>query len=175
MKKLILINGTMGVGKSTVSGELMKLIPPSVYLDGDWCWNMNPFVVNEENKQMVMRNIGFLLRSYLQNTGYEYVIFCWVMHQEQIVKQVLEQVKDLLFQPFLFTLTCSPEALKNRLTNRMQAEGKTDIPQKAAESINRLKLYDKMESIKIDVTDITPLQAAERIKAQIFRERETAL
>ena len=87
MKKLILINGTMGVGKSTVSKELMKRLQPSVYLDGDWCWNMNPFVVNEENKQMVLRNIGFLLRSYLENSSYEYVIFCWVMHQEQIVSR----------------------------------------------------------------------------------------
>lgn len=168
MKKLILINGTMGVGKSTVSKELMKRLQPSVYLDGDWCWNMNPFVVNEENKQMVLRNIGFLLRSYLENSSYEYVIFCWVMHQEQIVKQVLEQVKGLLFQPFVFTLTCSKDALRNRLTSRMNAEGKTDIPQKVEESIIRLKLYDKMESIKIDVTDVTPLQAADSTARQIF-------
>ncbi len=168
MKKLILINGTMGVGKSTVSKELIKRLQPSVYLDGDWCWNMNPFVVNEENKQMVLRNIGFLLRSYLENSSYEYVIFCWVMHQEQIVKQVLEQVKGLLFQPFVFTLTCSKDALRKRLTSRMNAEGKTDIPQKVEESIIRLKLYDKMESIKIDVTDVTPLQAADSIARQIF-------
>lgn len=168
MKKLILINGTMGVGKSTVSKELMKRLQPSVYLDGDWCWNMNPFVVNEENKQMVLRNIGFLLRSYLENSSYEYVIFCWVMHQEQIVKQILEQVKGLLFQPFVFTLTCSQDTLRDRLTSRMQAEGKTDIPRKVEESVNRLKLYEKMDSTKIDVTDITPLQAADSIARQIF-------
>ena len=90
------------------------------------------------------------------------------MHQEQIVKQILEQVKGLLFQPFVFTLTCSQDTLRDRLTSRMQAEGKTDIPRKVEESVNRLKLYEKMDSTKIDVTDITPLQAADSIARQIF-------
>lgn len=33
-KHCILINGTMGVGKTTVCKELMKLLPASVFLDG---------------------------------------------------------------------------------------------------------------------------------------------
>lgn len=35
MKQLILINGTMGAGKSAVSNQLLRLLAPSVYLDGD--------------------------------------------------------------------------------------------------------------------------------------------
>jgi len=46
-KKLIIINGTMGVGKSTISKALYKNLENSVWLDGDWCWMMNPFIVNE--------------------------------------------------------------------------------------------------------------------------------
>lgn len=42
-KHCILINGTMGVGKTTVCKELMKLLPASVFLDGDWCWYSHPF------------------------------------------------------------------------------------------------------------------------------------
>ena len=61
MKKLIIINGTMGAGKSTVSELLLKETENSIYLDGDWCWNMNPFTVNEENIEMVLKNIIFLL------------------------------------------------------------------------------------------------------------------
>lgn len=36
MKKLIIINGTMGVGKSTVCKQLLKILAPGVWLDGDW-------------------------------------------------------------------------------------------------------------------------------------------
>ena len=36
MKKLTMINGTMGVGKSTVCNKLLNMLSPSAYLDGDW-------------------------------------------------------------------------------------------------------------------------------------------
>jgi shikimate kinase len=45
MKKLIFINGTMGVGKTTISQQLKQQLPYSVFLDGDWCWDASPFVV----------------------------------------------------------------------------------------------------------------------------------
>ena len=44
-KQLILVGGAMGVGKSAVCRELLRQLTPGVRLDGDWCWNMNPFVV----------------------------------------------------------------------------------------------------------------------------------
>ena len=92
MKKLIMINGTMGVGKSTVCNMLFKMLDNSVYLDGDWCWNMNPFVVSEENKEMVINNISYLLKSYLNNSGYKYIVFCWVIQEEDIFKQILDKL-----------------------------------------------------------------------------------
>ena len=85
MKKLVLINGTMGAGKTTVCEQLLPLLDAAVYLDGDWCWKMHPFVVNEENKAMVLKNIAFLLRSFLNNSGLNVILFSWVMQQESIV------------------------------------------------------------------------------------------
>ena len=80
-KQLILVGGAMGVGKSAVCRELLRQLTPGVWLDGDWCWNMTPFVVSEENKRMVLSNITHLLRAYLNNSSYRYVLFCWVMDQ----------------------------------------------------------------------------------------------
>ncbi len=55
IKKLIIINGTMRVGKTATSKELNKKLNNSVWLDDDWCWMMNPFTVNDENKNMVIK------------------------------------------------------------------------------------------------------------------------
>ena len=66
-KQLIVINGTMGVGKTAICRSLKKILTPSVFLDGDWCWDMEPFVVSDENNAMVMENIAFLRRNFLQN------------------------------------------------------------------------------------------------------------
>lgn len=61
MKNLIFINGTMGAGKSAVSRELKKILAPSFFLDGDWCWDMEPFVPGAAERALVLRNIAFLL------------------------------------------------------------------------------------------------------------------
>ena len=45
MKTLYLIGGTMGVGKTSACRALQQLLPNSVFLDGDWCWNIHPFQV----------------------------------------------------------------------------------------------------------------------------------
>ena len=47
MKTLYLIGGTMGVGKTSACRALQQLLPNSVFLDGDWCWNIHPFQVTE--------------------------------------------------------------------------------------------------------------------------------
>lgn len=51
----------MGVGKTTVCRRLKVLLPNSVFLDGDWCWDMHPFQITEETKAMVLDNICHLL------------------------------------------------------------------------------------------------------------------
>ena len=47
MKHLYLIGGTMGVGKSTTCQIMKRKLNNSVFLDGDWCWDMDPFIVND--------------------------------------------------------------------------------------------------------------------------------
>ena len=101
MKELVFVNGTMGVGKTSVCRELLRILQPSVFLDGDWCWNMSPFVVNDETRSMVLGNIAYLLNSFLHCSEYRYVIFCWVMHEISIVENVLERL-DLSDPAFLF-------------------------------------------------------------------------
>lgn len=166
MKKLIMINGTMGVGKSTVCNKLLDLLSPSVYLDGDWCWNMNPFVVSEENKEMVINNISYLLKSYLNNSGYEYIIFCWVMHEEYIIKQILDKLKEFDFQLYKISLICTPEALEKRL-NKDVVNGirKTDV---ISRSIERISSYEKMDTVKIDVSNNTAEDTAKVIYSMVL-------
>ena len=64
MKSLYLIGGTMGVGKTTVCRILKQQLPDAVFLDGDWCWDADPFVVTEETKAMVLQNICFMLGQF---------------------------------------------------------------------------------------------------------------
>ena len=89
MKTLYLIGGTMGVGKSTVARLLRDKLPASVMLDGDWCWDTRPFIVNDETRTMVLDNICHMLGNFLRCSAYENVVFCWVMHEQAIIDEIL--------------------------------------------------------------------------------------
>lgn len=170
MKKLIIVNGTMGVGKSTVCRQLLNDLTPSVYLDGDWCWNMNPFVVSEENKAMVLNNIAFLLNSFLKNSGYEYILFCWVIHEEGIFAEILRRLDTKDYKLYKFTLTCTEKALRERITRDIESGVRqTEV---IGRSVARLPLYSGMDTIKVDVSGITALQAAAEIGRIVKADRE---
>ena len=39
MKRLYMIGGPMGVGKTAACRQLQQLLDRSVFLDRDWCWD----------------------------------------------------------------------------------------------------------------------------------------
>jgi broad-specificity NMP kinase len=170
MKKIIFINGTMGVGKTATSNELHKLLPKSVFLDGDWCWDMSPFIVTEETKRMVLDNISHLLNNFLSCSEFEHVIFCWVMHEQGIINDVLSRLNMQDSRLYVFSLVCSEEALRSRLTLDVQNGLRTDDV--IARSIQRLGNYTQMDSVKVDVTELTASQAAEEIFDSIYPENK---
>lgn len=163
MKTLYLIGGPMGVGKTAVSKELKRMLDNSVFLDGDWCWDADPFVVNEETKQMVMDNICYLLGNFLRASVYENVIFCWVMHEQWIVDEILSRLPLGNCRVCVCSLVASEEALRERLLADIAAGLRTEDV--IARSLARLPLYDAMKTVRIDTTGMTVPMVAERIAA----------
>ena len=158
MKHLYLIGGTMGVGKTTVCRHLQKQLDRCVFLDGDWCWDMHPFIVNEETKAMVMENITFLLNQYIRCSVYKHILFCWVMHEQNIIEDLLSRIDTEDCVVHSISLTCAAEILTARLQKDIDAGiRQSDIIER---SIARLPLYEKLNTHKIDTTHLDILQTA---------------
>lgn len=150
-KKLVIINGTMGVGKTATSKELYKKLNNSVWLDGDWCWMMNPFDPTDYNKKMVVDNITYLLRNFLINPSLEYVVFNWVIHMEEIYDLLLKELEDIQFDVYKVTLICSEEELERRILRDIEnGERDEDCVKKGLE---RLHMYKQMNTIKFDTSN----------------------
>ena len=166
MKNLIFVNGVMGAGKSTVSRELKKFLAPSFFLDGDWCWDMEPFAADAAERALVMRNIAFLLNGYLSFEGRGNVIFCWVMHRRSIVEDLLSRLDLCAVRFFLFTLEVSEETLVHRLRRDARAGLRDEgiIPR----SLARLREFDA-RGVSVDVEAASPLEAARGIAAYVRR------
>ena len=168
MKRLIFVNGTMGAGKTATCRELKKLLPPCAFLDGDWCWDMEPFQVTEETKAMVQENIAFLLGQFLRCPAYETVIFCWVMHQEAIIRELLSRLDTRGVQVRVFTLLPSPAALEEHIQKDVAAGLR--VPADYQRSLERLPLYQAMDTEKILTDGLTPAQAARAIAKKLEEE-----
>ncbi len=161
MKTLYIIGGTMGVGKTTTAKCLKQLLPNSVFLDGDWCWDMHPFQVTEETKEMVMDNICHLLNNFIACSVYDSIIFCWVLHQQPILDDLLSRLHTAGCHVRQLSLVCGEHALRARLQKDIDAGIRAEDV--VARSVARLPLYPSLNTEKIDVSSLTPAQAAERI------------
>lgn len=147
LKKLIIVNGTMGVGKTTVCQELRQRLQNSVWLDGDWCWMMNPWDFNDENKAMVMSNISYLLNNFLANSFFDYIIFSWVIHTDDILHDVLAGLNRTNSQVYPITLMCNEKELAKRILQDKRSR------RPIHNNLNRLKACEDMHTIKIDTSN----------------------
>ncbi len=161
MKNLFLVGGTMGVGKTTTCQILKRKLSNSVFLDGDWCWDMHPFQVTEETKHMVMDNICFQLNRFIACSIFENVIFCWVMHEQAIIDEIVSRLDRADCAILPISLVCDAPALETRLQRDVDAGARdADV---ISRSIARIPLYDALYTLKIDVSRISPEEAADRI------------
>lgn len=160
MKTLYLIGGTMGVGKSTVGWLLShKTLQNAVFLDGDWCWDATPFTVTNETKTMVMDNVCHLLGNFLRCSEYQNVVFCWVMHEQSIIDEILSRLDLKNTRVISVSLTCTETVLRSRLQADIDAGKRSaDVIER---SVARLPCYNKLGTVLIDTTKQTVTETAE--------------
>lgn len=117
-QKLIIISGSPCVGKTAVAGKLFDRLPNSAYLDGDWCWCVNPFSVADPRLRNGDRSMSFILSVYL-NSAFDYVIFSSVVATDKTIRETI--VRDITAKDYDIigiTLTCSEDTLRARHKKR---------------------------------------------------------
>ena len=162
-KILYLIGGTMGVGKTTVCQRLKMDLPNSVFLDGDWCWDANPFQGTEETKTMVLDNICYLLNSFLRCSAYEHVILGWVMHEQSIIDHIIGNLNIENCAVRSISLVANEACLRERLLKDIAQGVRTDDV--IERSISRLPLYRQLNTVKVDTSNKSVQQIVDEIKA----------
>ena len=158
MKHVYLIGGPMGIGKSTICNQLNQDLDHSVFLDGDWCWNMDPFIVNQDTKNMVLDNITHCLNNFIHTPGIENIIFCSVMHKQDIIDQIIQKLDTKGVDIHLISLICE----KEELIKRMLIDRRDN--QTIRKSLQYLELYKDLDTQKIDVTTLDVQKTIDKIK-----------
>ncbi|WP_338563682.1 AAA family ATPase [Paraclostridium sordellii] len=161
-KKLIIINGVMGVGKTSVSKALYKQLDNSFWLDGDNCWMMNPFEVTSENKYMVIDNITYLINNFIKNSKSEHIILNWVIHTDEIMDSILYKINMNKIDLYKITLICDEDTLVKRIKKDIKSGIRDEDNIKR--SLDKLKLYKNMNTLKIDTANKSIDEIVENIK-----------
>lgn len=161
-KKLIIINGVMGVGKTSVSKALYKQLDNSFWLDGDNCWMMNPFEVTSENKYMVIDNITYLINNFIKNSKSKYIILNWVIHTDEIMDSILYKINMDKIDLYKITLICGEDTLVKRIKKDIKSGIRDEDNIKR--SLDKLKLYKNMNTLKIDTSNKSIDEIVENIK-----------
>lgn len=137
----------MGVGKSHVGRRLNLRLPDSVFLDGDWCWAASPFKVTEETKAMVLDNVCHTLNNFLRCSEYENIVFCWVMHLQSTIDDILSEIDASQCNIVKVSLICSPQTLIRRLKNDETRDLSDGVIER---SLERLSFYSQVNTVKIN-------------------------
>lgn len=162
MKKLILIIGPNGVGKTTTSEILLQKLSGCAYVDADWCRAINPFPFTDATKYAVSQNIYSLFKNYLLCDDIEYVIFPYGFHGER--KQIFEQVISSLRKDAISFELC-PIILKCSRDENIRRAVKDGRDRERIERgiENTFNFYNEYSYPDIDSTFLSPEQVAEKI------------
>jgi len=168
MKKYIIINGTMGAGKTTIGRRIAELLGRAAFIDGDFVIEMHPHIDEKETKPMQRDNLLHISKNYNNFEECDVVVLSWIMG-EVGTNMIISEISKLNFQIYHFILTCSTEVLTKRWHSDNAADWRTD--ENLNLSIEILSEFNKrMDCIFIDTSDLSIDMVAneiiERVRAK---------
>jgi cytidylate kinase len=159
MKNLIFIHGPNGVGKSTLCKSLFSRLQNSAWLESEWCRMITPFTFNDEIIELVEKNLFFMLRSYLECSSIEYVIFSYGLHgpRKQIFDNILKKLSDIDYKLIPIIVTCSYEENRRRMIKDTRDEERIN------RALSARSIYEGLDSPIIDSTDLSVDETVNRV------------
>jgi len=158
--KVVILNGPMGVGKTTVGKYIADRNPGTAFIDGDWCMDIHPFVGNRETKAMAVDNILHMIGNYRDCSVCSMVVLVWLMDDHWVIQRILEGLSSLQVEVQYMTLVCSEENLIRRWKSDRNCSWRTD--EWLNVSLQSLPGFASMDNT-IDTSDLSVDQIADRI------------
>ena len=124
--KVIILNGPMGVGKTTVCKYIADHYPGTAFIDGDWCLDLHPFVGNRETKSMAVDNILHMIGNYMKCSVCKMIVLVWLMDDPWVLRAITDGLSALQAEVKSVTLVCDRENLIRRWENDHNCEWRTD-------------------------------------------------
>jgi broad-specificity NMP kinase len=115
---IIIINGSVGVGKSSVSRALQEKFHTSIMLDGDYIAAVHPFNIYDDSRiEYCYETLLFLIKFHKTN-GYNDFVINYVFESDVSLKSLTKRLQSIVPEIYTFWITCSEEEHKKRISKR---------------------------------------------------------
>jgi broad-specificity NMP kinase len=165
---VIIVNGPLGIGKSTVSWELLYRFPRAVMLDVDHVAAFHPFDFYEQaHLDYSYETLRVLVEHHVRHSFEDFVVN-WVLESAEQLARLTASVAGAGGPVHAFRLRCEPEVV----AARVRARSRPDLEWELARARELAGILDRAAGegdlgTVIDTTALTPAETAERIWALI--------
>lgn len=119
---IIIINGSLGVGKSSVADQLRYKFDKSIHLDGDHIGDVHPFRIYDEARVDHLYRTMELLVGFHQKNGYHNFVINYVFETPKSLQELLDLLRPLDPSIHCYWLTCDQEEQAQRIQNRSRED-----------------------------------------------------
>ncbi len=167
---IIIINGSLGVGKSSVAEQLHYKFDKSVHLDGDCIGDVQPFNIYDEQRLKHLYRTMELLIGFHQKNGYHNFVINYVFESAESLQELLDLLHPLDPAIHCFWLTCAEEEQAKRIRNRNREDLQWELGRFI--ELRRIQREASQQGFigkEVDTTHLTASQIAETIWKEVSR------
>lgn len=124
---IIIINGSVGVGKTSVADHLHYKFEKSVHLDGDAIGDVHPFIIYDDARISYLYRTLALLVDFHQQNGYCCFVINYVFESAESLQELVNLLTPLDPDIHAYWLTCNEEEQARRIGRRGNNEIKWEL------------------------------------------------
>jgi GrpB-like predicted nucleotidyltransferase (UPF0157 family) len=134
---IIIINGPLGIGKTSVSWELLYRFERAAMLDGDYLGAIQPFEIYDQERTAYLGQTLVHMAAWHKQHGYPDLVINYVFEQPEALARLRLRLHPLDDEVYAFRLTCAEAEMERRIRRRAGAAG--DNPANTAWELQRFR------------------------------------
>mgnify|MGYP000086800215 CR=1 FL=1 len=161
---IIIINGSLGVGKTSVAEHLTTKFNRAVHLDGDAIGDVHPFTIYDEVRiTHLYRTLAHLI-AFHQKNGYPNFVINYVFESHTSLQKLLDLLRPLDNDVQAYWLTCRAEEQEKRIRARRRDQIGWELERFVELQEIQSKAAEKgFIGEEVDTTGLSAEEVAERI------------
>jgi len=170
---IIVINGPLGVGKTTVARAVLSRLERGVMLDGDAAGEIHPFEIHDPRRvQHLYGTLAMLVAWHQQEAGYQHFVINYVFERPESLVRLVTLLHTLEPDIRVFRLRANPETLRRRIRQRGCNKDADELAWELQRGPELLRIQDANGpgdalGVVIDTDELTSQQIADVIQQQI--------